>query len=112
MDRPLARPCGFDNATCRLFRQPSRWASQCVEYYSERCRQTAYGIGKMGQTLAMVMDPIAIANAAGPGDDYHQSLVTKNLLRPAIGESLFTQRVRVAVQRRASGTRLFHIVIC
>ncbi len=46
--------------------------------------------GRTGKRWHMVMDPDAIRHILLENlDDYPKSLVTKNLLRPAIGESLF-----------------------
>ncbi len=46
--------------------------------------------GKTGKRWHMVMDPTAIREMLLDRlDDYPKSLVTKNLLKPAIGESLF-----------------------
>jgi len=46
--------------------------------------------GRTGKRWHMVMDPDAIRRMLLENlDDYPKSLVTKNLLRPAIGESLF-----------------------
>lgn len=46
--------------------------------------------GKTGKRWHMVMDPDAIRRIVLERvDDYPKSIVTKNLLRPAIGESLF-----------------------
>lgn len=46
--------------------------------------------GKTGKRWHMVMDPAAIRHMLLDAlDDYPKSVVTKNLLRPAIGESLF-----------------------
>ena len=46
--------------------------------------------GKTGKRWHMVMDPDAIRRIVlEKVDDYPKSIVTKNLLRPAIGESLF-----------------------
>ena len=46
--------------------------------------------GRTGKRWHMVMDPDAIRRMLLENlDNYPKSLVTKNLLRPAIGESLF-----------------------
>lgn len=46
--------------------------------------------GKTGKRWHMVMDPVALRRILLERlEDYPKSLVTKNLLRPAIGESLF-----------------------
>jgi cytochrome P450 len=46
--------------------------------------------GKTGKRWHMVMDPVALrVMLLDRLDDYPKSVVTKNLLRPAVGESLF-----------------------
>jgi cytochrome P450 len=60
--------------------------------------------GKTGKRWHMVMDPTAIREMLLDRlDDYPKSLVTKNLLKPAIGESLFiAEGAHWRWQRRAA----------
>ena len=60
--------------------------------------------GKTGKRWHMVMDPQALRHVLLDGlADYPKSDVTKNLLRPAIGESLFVaEGAHWRWQRRAS----------
>ena len=60
--------------------------------------------GKTGKRWHMVMDPVAIREMLLDRlDDYPKSLVTKNLLKPAIGESLFiAEGAHWRWQRRAA----------
>ncbi|MGJ8547074.1 MAG: cytochrome P450 [Sulfitobacter sp.] len=66
--------------------------------------------GKTGKRWHMVMDPQAIREMLLERvDDYPKSLVTKNLLRPAIGESLFiAEGAHWRWQRRAAAPVFSH----
>lgn len=66
--------------------------------------------GKTGARWHMVMDPEAIrAMLLERVDDYPKSVVTKNLLRPAIGESLFiAEGAHWRWQRRAAAPVFSH----
>ena len=66
--------------------------------------------GKTGKRWHMVMDPDAIRHMLLERlDDYPKSLVTKNLLRPAIGESLFVaEGAHWRWQRRAAAPVFSH----
>ncbi|KAJ29284.1 cytochrome P450 [Sulfitobacter pontiacus 3SOLIMAR09] len=66
--------------------------------------------GKMGKRWHMVMDPTAIREMLlDRVDDYPKSLVTKNLLRPAIGDSLFiAEGAHWRWQRRAVAPAFSH----
>ncbi|MDA7429645.1 cytochrome P450 [Primorskyibacter aestuariivivens] len=66
--------------------------------------------GKTGTRWHMVMDPEAIRTMLlDRVDDYPKSLVTKNLLRPAIGDSLFiAEGAHWRWQRRAAAPVFSH----
>lgn len=66
--------------------------------------------GRTGKRWHMVMDPDAIRRVLLDRlDDYPKSLVTKNLLRPAIGESLFVaEGAHWRWQRRAAAPVFSH----
>ncbi|MBO9467832.1 cytochrome P450 [Tropicibacter sp. R15_0] len=66
--------------------------------------------GKTGKRWHMVMDPEAIRQVLLEKlDDYPKSLVTKNLLRPAIGDSLFiAEGAHWRWQRRAAAPAFSH----
>ncbi|MTJ03916.1 MAG: cytochrome P450 [Sediminimonas qiaohouensis] len=66
--------------------------------------------GKTGKRWHMVMDPTAIRRILLERlDDYPKSDVTKNLLRPAIGESLFVaEGAHWRWQRRAAAPAFSH----
>ncbi len=66
--------------------------------------------GKTGRRWHMVMDPTAIRRVLLERvEDYPKSLVTKNLLRPAIGESLFiAEGTHWRWQRRAAAPVFSH----
>lgn len=66
--------------------------------------------GKTGKRWHMVMDPAAIRRILLERlDDYPKSDVTKNLLRPAIGESLFVaEGAHWRWQRRAAAPAFSH----
>ena len=66
--------------------------------------------GKTGKRWHMVMDPDAIRRIVLDRlDDYPKSAVTKNLLRPAIGESLFiAEGAHWRWQRRAAAPVFSH----
>ena len=66
--------------------------------------------GKTGKRWHMVMDPTAIrAILLDRLDDYPKSLVTKNLLKPAIGDSLFiAEGAHWRWQRRAAAPAFSH----
>lgn len=66
--------------------------------------------GKTGRRWHMVMDPDAIRQVLLERvDDYPKSLVTKNLLRPAIGESMFiAEGAHWRWQRRAAAPVFSH----
>tara|TARA_R110002072_G_scaffold39984_1_gene113979 strand:+ start:819 stop:2174 length:1356 start_codon:yes stop_codon:yes gene_type:complete len=66
--------------------------------------------GKTGKRWHMVMDPAAIRHILLDGlDDYPKSVVTKNLLKPAIGESLFiAEGAHWRWQRRAAAPVFSH----
>ena len=66
--------------------------------------------GKTGKRWHMVMDPAAIRRMLLENiDNYPKSLVTKNLLRPAIGESLFiAEGAHWRWQRRAAAPVFSH----
>jgi cytochrome P450 len=66
--------------------------------------------GKTGKRWHMVMDPGAIRRVVLERvDDYPKSIVTKNLLKPAIGESLFiAEGAHWRWQRRAAAPVFSH----
>lgn len=66
--------------------------------------------GKTGKRWHMVMDPAAIRQILLDRlDDYPKSVVTKNLLKPAIGESLFiAEGAHWRWQRRAAAPVFSH----
>jgi len=66
--------------------------------------------GKTGKRWHMVMDPDALRRMLlEKVDDYPKSLVTKNLLKPAIGESLFiAEGAHWRWQRRAAAPVFSH----
>ena len=66
--------------------------------------------GKTGKRWHMVMDPVAIREILLDRlDDYPKSEVTKNLLKPAIGESLFiAEGAHWRWQRRAAAPVFSH----
>ena len=66
--------------------------------------------GKTGKRWHMVMDPATIREMLlDKVDDYPKSLVTKNLLKPAIGESLFlAEGAHWRWQRRAASPVFTH----
>ncbi len=66
--------------------------------------------GKTGKRWHMVMDPGAIRHMLLDAlDDYPKSVVTKNLLKPAIGESLFiAEGAHWRWQRRAAAPVFSH----
>ncbi len=66
--------------------------------------------GKTGKRWHMVMDPTAIREMLLDRlDDYPKSVVTKNLLKPAIGESLFiAEGAHWRWQRRAAAPVFSH----
>ncbi len=66
--------------------------------------------GKTGKRWHMVMDPTAIRHILlDKLDDYPKSTVTKNLLKPAIGESLFiAEGAHWRWQRRAAAPVFSH----
>lgn len=66
--------------------------------------------GKTGKRWHMVMDPDAIRRILlEKVDDYPKSLVTKNLLRPAVGDSLFiAEGAHWRWQRRAAAPVFSH----
>lgn len=66
--------------------------------------------GKTGKRWHMVMDPVAIREILLERlDDYPKSLVTKNLLKPAIGNSLFiAEGAHWRWQRRAAAPVFSH----
>lgn len=70
--------------------------------------------GKTGKRWHMVVDPAAIREMLLDRlDDYPKSLVTKNLLKPAIGESLFiAEGAHWRWQRRAAAPVFFPPAIC
>jgi len=66
--------------------------------------------GKMGKRWHMVMDPTAIRQIMlDRVDEYPKSVVTKNLLRPAIGDSMFiAEGAHWRWQRRAAAPVFSH----
>lgn len=66
--------------------------------------------GKMGRRWHMVMDPAALKRILlEKVDDYPKSDITKNILRPAIGESLFVaEGAHWRWQRRAAAPVFTH----
>ena len=66
--------------------------------------------GKTGKRWHMVMDPATIKEILLEKlDDYPKSVVTKNLLKPAIGESLFiAEGAHWRWQRRAAAPVFSH----
>lgn len=66
--------------------------------------------GKTGKRWHMVMDPVAIREILLDRlEDYPKSVVTKNLLKPAIGESLFiAEGAHWRWQRRAAAPVFSH----
>ena len=65
--------------------------------------------GKTGKRWHMVMDPDALRRILEKVEDYPKSLVTKILLRPAIGDSLFiAEGADWRWQRRATSPVFSH----
>ena len=90
MDRPLPARVALVNQPLGLFRSLAMARRNVLSIIPEIAVKQPMVSGKMGKRWHMVMDPTAIREMLlDRVDDYPKSLVTKNLLRPAIGDSLF-----------------------
>eukprot|EP00919_Chromeraceae_sp_WS-2016_P009420 GHVR01022110.1.p1 GENE.GHVR01022110.1~~GHVR01022110.1.p1 ORF type:complete len:450 (+),score=41.12 GHVR01022110.1:661-2010(+) len=110
MDRPLPARVALINQPVGLFRSLAMARRNVLSIIPELAVKQPMVSGKMGKRWHMVMDPIAIRETLlDRVDDYPKSLVTKNLLRPAIGESLFiAEGAQWRWQRRAVAPAFSH----
>lgn len=110
MDRPLPARVALINQPVGLFRSLAMARRNVLSIIPELAVKQPMVSGKMGKRWHMVMDPIAIREMLlDRVDDYPKSLVTKNLLRPAIGESLFiAEGAQWRWQRRAVAPAFSH----
>lgn len=110
MDRPLPARVALINQPVGLFRSLAMARRNVLSIIPELAVKQPMVSGKMGKRWHMVMDPIAIREMLlDRVDDYPKSLVTKNLLRPAIGKSLFiAEGAQWRWQRRAVAPAFSH----
>ncbi len=110
MDRPLPARVALVNQPLGLFRSLAMARRNVLSIIPEIAVKQPMVSGKMGKRWHMVMDPTAIREMLlDRVDDYPKSLVTKNLLRPAIGESLFiAEGAHWRWQRRAVAPAFSH----
>ena len=109
MDRPLPARVALVNQPLGLFRSLAMARRNVLSIIPEIAVKQPMVSGKMGKRWHMVMDPTAIREILlDRVDDYPKSLVTKNLLRPAIGDSLFiAEGCALALATPRGGTGLF-----
>ncbi|WP_037953904.1 cytochrome P450 [Sulfitobacter sp. NAS-14.1] len=110
MDRPLPARVALVNQPLGLFRSLAMARRNVLSIIPEIAVKQPMVSGKMGKRWHMVMDPTAIREMLlDRVDDYPKSLVTKNPLRPAIGESLFiAEGAHWRWQRRAVAPAFSH----
>ena len=110
MDRPLPARVALVNQPLGLFRSLAMARRNVLSIIPEIAVKQPMVSGKMGKRWHMVMDPTAIREILlDRVDDYSKSLVTKNLLRPAIGDSLFiAEGAHWRWQRRAVAPAFSH----
>ena len=110
MDRPLPARVALVDQPLGLFRSLAMARRNVLSIIPEIAVKQPMVSGKMGKRWHMVMDPTAIREMLlDRVDDYPKSLVTKNLLRPAIGESLFiAEGAHWRWQRRAVAPAFSH----
>ena len=110
MDRPLPARVALVNQPLGLFRSLAMARRNVLSIIPEIAVKQPMVSGKMGKRWHMVMDPTAIREMLlDRVDDYPKSLVTKNLLRPAIGDSLFiAEGAHWRWQRRAVAPAFSH----
>jgi cytochrome P450 len=110
MDRPLPARVALVNQHLGLFRSLAMARRNVLSIIPEIAVKQPMVSGKMGKRWHMVMDPTAIREMLlDRVDDYPKSLVTKNLLRPAIGDSLFiAEGAHWRWQRRAVAPAFSH----
>ncbi|WP_386175674.1 cytochrome P450 [Sulfitobacter sp. R86518] len=110
MDRPLPARVALVNQPLGLFRSLAMARRNVLSIIPEIAVKQPMVSGKMGKRWHMVMDPTAIREMLlDRVDDYPKSLMTKNLLRPAIGESLFiAEGAHWRWQRRAVAPAFSH----
>ena len=110
MDRPLPARVALVNQPLALFRSLAMARRNVLSIIPEIAVKQPMVSGKMGKRWHMVMDPTAIREMLlDRVDDYPKSLVTKNLLRPAIGDSLFiAEGAHWRWQRRAVAPAFSH----
>ncbi|WP_340263517.1 cytochrome P450 [Sulfitobacter pontiacus] len=110
MDRPMPARVALVNQPLGLFRSLAMARRNVLSIIPEIAVKQPMVSGKMGKRWHMVMDPTAIREMLlDRVDDYPKSLVTKNLLRPAIGDSLFiAEGAHWRWQRRAVAPAFSH----
>jgi cytochrome P450 len=110
MDRPLPARVALVNQPLGLFRSLAMARRNVLSIIPEIAVKQPMVSGKMGKRWHMVMDPTAIREMLlDRVNDYPKSLVTKNLLRPAIGDSLFiAEGAHWRWQRRAVAPAFSH----
>jgi len=110
MDRPLPARVALVNQPLGLFRSLAMARRNVLSIIPEIAVKQPMVSGKMGKRWHMVMDPTAIREILlDRVDGYPKSLVTKNLLRPAIGDSLFiAEGAHWRWQRRAVAPAFSH----
>ncbi|WP_407473935.1 cytochrome P450 [Sulfitobacter sp. PM12] len=110
MDRPLPARVALVNQPLGLLRSLAMARRNVLSIIPEIAVKQPMVSGKMGKRWHMVMDPTAIREMLlDRVDDYPKSLVTKNLLRPAIGDSLFiAEGAHWRWQRRAVAPAFSH----
>ena len=110
MDRPLPARVALVDQPLGLFRSLAMARRNVLSIIPEIAVKQPMVSGKMGKRWHMVMDPTAIREMLlDRVDDYPKSLVTKNLLRPAIGDSLFiAEGAHWRWQRRAVAPAFSH----
>ena len=87
MDRPLPARVALINRPVGLLRSLAMARRNVLSIIPELAVKQPMVSGKMGKRWHMVMDPTAIREMLlDRVDDYPKSQVTKNLLRPAIGD--------------------------
>ncbi|WP_323804195.1 cytochrome P450 [Sulfitobacter litoralis] len=110
MDRPLPARVALINRPVGLLRSLAMARRNVLSIIPELAVKQPMVSGKMGKRWHMVMDPTAIREMLlDRVDDYPKSQVTKNLLRPAIGDSLFiAEGAQWRWQRRAVAPAFSH----
>ena len=110
MDRPLPARVALISRPVGLLRSLAMARRNVLSIIPELAVKQPMVSGKMGKRWHMVMDPTAIREMLlDRVDDYPKSQVTKNLLRPAIGDSLFiAEGAQWRWQRRAVAPAFSH----